>query len=126
MRPDRLVLGECRGAELRDMLTAYNTGHRGGLTTLHANSAGDVPARLAALGALAGLPDRATHRLAAAGLDAVVHVERAASGARRVVEVAVLALGGRGLVVRPALSDAGAGVARGPGFDRLMALVGDG
>jgi len=126
MRPDRLVLGECRGAELREVLTAYNTGHRGGLTTLHANSAADVPARLAALGALAGLPDRATHRLAAAGLDAVVHVERAASGARRVVEVAVLALGARGLVVRPALSDAGAGVVRGPGFEWMAALVGDG
>ena len=125
MRPDRIVLGECRGAELREVLTAYNTGHRGGLTTLHANSAADVPARLAALGALSGLSDRATHRLAAAGFDAVVHVERSASGARRVVEVGVLALGTRGLLVRSAVSDAEAGLARGPGWEALAELIGD-
>ena len=123
MRPDRLVLGECRGAELREVLTAYNTGHRGGLTTLHANSAADVPARLSALGALAGLPDRATCRLAAAGFEAVVHVARAPNGMRRVVEVGVLSLGARGLVVRSALSDASAGVVRGPGWDRLEHLL---
>jgi pilus assembly protein CpaF len=122
MRPDRIVLGECRGAELREVLTAYNTGHRGGLTTLHANSAADVPARLAALGSLAGLSDRATHRLAAAGFDAVVHVERLPSGVRRVAEVAVLALGARGLLVRSALTDGGA---RGPGWQALATLVGD-
>jgi len=140
MRPDRIVLGECRGAELREVLTAYNTGHRGGLTTLHANSAADVPARLAALGALAGLTDLATHRLAAAGFDAVVHVERGASGARRVVEVAVLALGARGLVVRSALADGvggagggagggapdGSGLVRGPGWGRISELLGHG
>ena len=125
MRPDRIVLGECRGAELREVLTAYNTGHRGGLTTLHANSAGDVPARLAALGALSGLTDRATHRLAAAGFDAVVHVERSATGLRRVVEVGVLALGARGLLVRSALSVAEAGLARGPGWEALAELIGD-
>lgn len=122
MRPDRIVLGECRGAELREVLTAYNTGHRGGLTTLHANSAADVPARLAALGALAGLPDRATHRLAAAGFDAVVHVERLASGVRRVAEVAVLAPGARGLLVRSALRDE-PGVSPGPGWSSLAALI---
>lgn len=126
MRPDRIVLGECRGAELREVLTAYNTGHRGGLTTLHANSAADVPARLAALGSLAGMADRATHRLAAAGFDAVVHVSREPSGARRVAEVAALALGSRGLVVRSALSDAPAGLSRGPGWDRLASLIADG
>ena len=123
MRPDRLVLGECRGAELREVLTAYNTGHRGGLTTLHANSAADVPARLSALGALAGLPDRATCRLAAAGFEAVVHVERGSNGMRRVVDVGMLSLGARGLVVRSALSDAPAGVVRGPGWDRLEHLL---
>ncbi|MGC4175556.1 TadA family conjugal transfer-associated ATPase [Demequina sp.] len=130
MRPDRIVLGECRGAELREVLTAYNTGHRGGLTTLHANSASDVPARLAALGALAGLPDRATHRLAAAGFDAVVHVERGPSGARRVIEVAVLAVTARGLAVRSALRDehggGGAGVTRGPGWEALAAMAAHG
>jgi len=55
MRPDRLVLGECRGAEVRELLAALNTGHDGGAGTLHANSLDDVPARLEALGALAGL-----------------------------------------------------------------------
>src|SRR6187431_2079943 len=58
MRPDRLVVGECRGEEVRDLLTALNTGHDGGAGTLHANSLDDVPARLEALGALAGLDDR--------------------------------------------------------------------
>ena len=59
MRPDRLILGECRGGEVADVLTALNTGHEGGWATLHANSAVDVPARLAALGALAGLTPQA-------------------------------------------------------------------
>ena len=59
MRPDRIVLGECRGPEVRDVLTALNTGHEGGWATLHANSPADVPARLTALGALAGLDETA-------------------------------------------------------------------
>src|SRR5699024_6689710 len=54
MRPDRLVLGECRGAEVREVLAALNTGHDGGWATVHANAAADVPARLMALGAMAG------------------------------------------------------------------------
>src|SRR6185295_5278595 len=56
MRPDRLVVGECRGAEVVDLLAALNTGHEGGAGTLHANTAGDVPARLEALGLLSGVP----------------------------------------------------------------------
>src|SRR6187401_1718297 len=59
MRPDRLVVGECRGEEVRELLTALNTGHDGGAGTLHANSLHEVPARLEALGALAGLDDHA-------------------------------------------------------------------
>ena len=63
MRPDRLVVGECRGAELRELLGALNTGHDGGAGTVHANSLADVPARLEALGSLAGhvgwMPSRA-------------------------------------------------------------------
>ncbi|AZR07214.1 TadA family conjugal transfer-associated ATPase [Trueperella pyogenes] len=55
MRPDRIVLGECRGAEVRDVLGALNTGHEGGWATIHANSTADIPARLVALGALAGM-----------------------------------------------------------------------
>src|SRR5699024_8351433 len=58
MRPDRIVLGECRGGEIRELLQALNTGHEGGCGTVHANTAADVPARLEALGALGGL-DRA-------------------------------------------------------------------
>ena len=87
MRPDRIVLGECRGPEVRDVLTALNTGHEGGWATLHANSPADVPARLTALGALAGLDEAAVAAQAASALDAVVHLRRqiGSSGARRFV-----------------------------------------
>jgi pilus assembly protein CpaF len=81
MRPDRLVLGECRGAEVNDLLSALNTGHDGGAGTLHANSLADVPARLEALGALAGMPERALARQAVSAIGLVIHVER--DGARR-------------------------------------------
>lgn len=83
MRPDRLVVGECRGAELRELLMALNTGHDGGAGTLHASSLVDVAARLEALGALAGMDAAATARQTASAIDAVVHVERIA-GRRRV------------------------------------------
>ena len=74
MRPDRLVLGECRGPEVRDVLTALNTGHDGGWATIHANGARDVPARLAALGALAGMSESAVAAQAASAIDAVLHL----------------------------------------------------
>lgn len=61
MRPDRLIVGEVRGAEVVDLLAALNTGHEGGCGTLHANSAADVPARIEALGVAAGLPRDAVH-----------------------------------------------------------------
>jgi pilus assembly protein CpaF len=77
MRPDRLVLGECRGAEVRDLLSALNTGHDGGAGTLHANSLADVPARLEALGALAGMSDAALARQAVSAIGAVIHLDRA-------------------------------------------------
>ncbi|HWM35250.1 MAG TPA: TadA family conjugal transfer-associated ATPase [Pseudolysinimonas sp.] len=80
MRPDRLVVGECRGPELRELLSALNTGHDGGAGTLHANSLADVPSRLEALGALAGLGPDAVARQAVSALDAVLHVERTAAG----------------------------------------------
>jgi pilus assembly protein CpaF len=76
MRPDRLVLGECRGAEVRELLAALNTGHDGGAGTLHANSLDDVPARLEALGALAGMSDGAVARQAVSAIGAVVHLTR--------------------------------------------------
>ncbi len=89
MRPDRIVLGECRGAEVRDVLGALNTGHDGGWATVHANSAQDVPARLVALGALAQMNELTVAAQAASALDAIVHIKRA--GAKRFVsEIAVL------------------------------------
>ncbi|WP_353065814.1 TadA family conjugal transfer-associated ATPase [Arcanobacterium hippocoleae] len=89
MRPDRIVLGECRGAEVRDVLSALNTGHDGGWATIHANSAADVPARLVALGALAGMQESAVAAQAASALDAVVHIRRSGS-LRYVSEIGVL------------------------------------
>lgn len=76
MRPDRLVVGECRGAEVRDLLAALNTGHDGGAGTVHANSLADVPARLEALGALAGLDAAAVARQTVSAVQVVFHLER--------------------------------------------------
>ncbi len=76
MRPDRLVVGECRGAEVRELMSALNTGHDGGAGTLHANSMVDVPARLEALGALAGMDASALARQAVSAFDLVVHLHR--------------------------------------------------
>ncbi|HEY6813632.1 MAG TPA: TadA family conjugal transfer-associated ATPase [Propionibacteriaceae bacterium] len=89
MRPDRLVVGEVRGAEICDLLTAMNTGHEGGCGTVHANSPADVPARLEALASLGGLPRAALHAQLASALDAVVHVTRDAAGLRRVAEISI-------------------------------------
>ena len=76
MRPDRLVLGECRGAEIRELLAALNTGHDGGAGTLHANSLDDVPARIEALGALAGMSPTAIARQTVSAIGTVLHLER--------------------------------------------------
>lgn len=84
MRPDRLVVGECRGEEVRELLTALNTGHDGGAGSLHANGLADVPARLEALGALAGLGDTALARQVTSAIGAVVHLERGGDRVRRV------------------------------------------
>jgi pilus assembly protein CpaF len=100
MRPDRLVLGECRGAEIRELLAALNTGHDGGAGTLHANSLADVPARLEALGAIAGMSPTAVARQTVSAIGTVMHVERFAGG-RRLTQVGRFELGKRGrLVVR--------------------------
>lgn len=109
MRPDRIVLGECRGAEVRDVLGALNTGHDGGFATLHANAAADVPARLEALGALAGLTRDALAAQASSALDVVLHVRRAA-GHRYLAEVGVVRRGASGaLEVAAALTCDGRG-----------------
>jgi pilus assembly protein CpaF len=100
MRPDRLVVGEVRGAEVADLLAALNTGHDGGCGTLHANRPAEVPARLEALGVAAGLDRAAVHSQAAAGLDAVVHLRRTPAG-RRVDEIGVLRRAGDLVAVEP-------------------------
>jgi pilus assembly protein CpaF len=80
MRPDRLVVGECRGGEIVDLLGALNTGHNGGAGTLHANAPADVPARLEALGLLGGLPRAALHAQVVAALQVVLQMRRAERG----------------------------------------------
>ncbi|MBO1901620.1 Flp pilus assembly complex ATPase component TadA [Leucobacter weissii] len=101
MRPDRIVLGECRGAELVTMLSALNTGHDGAATTLHASRLEGVPARLEALGALAGLDAAALARQAASALHFAVHLERDASGSRRVGGLGRFRLRGEVLALEP-------------------------
>jgi pilus assembly protein CpaF len=99
MRPDRLVVGECRGAEVVDLLGALNTGHEGGAATLHANAPADVPARMEALALLDGVPRAALHAQLAAALQVVVQVRRAA-GQRVVDEVCMLLPDGPERLVR--------------------------
>ena len=104
MRPDRVVVGEVRGAEVIDLLAALNTGHEGGCGTVHANSSADVPARLEALALAAGLGREALHSQVAAGLDAVVHIDRDRSGVRRVAGIHALVRQADGFVsARPAV-----------------------
>jgi pilus assembly protein CpaF len=99
MRPDRLVVGEVRGAEICDLLAAMNTGHEGGCGTVHANSAADVPARLEALAAIGGLNRDALHAQVASALDVLVHVRRDHGGSRKVSEISVLERDGQSHLV---------------------------
>lgn len=120
MRPDRLVVGEVRGAEVLDLLGALNTGHEGGSGTVHANRAEHLPARVEALCAAAGVPRAAAHSLLLAAVDAVVHLVRDGAGARRVAGVAVLAPDGSGhAAVQLAYRFGAGGTTRGPGADAL-------
>ena len=89
MRPDRLVVGEVRGAEVCQLLTALNTGHDGGAGTVHANSPAEVPARMEALAALGGLPRAALHSQLSAAFHVVLHMRRERDGARRLTDVGV-------------------------------------
>jgi pilus assembly protein CpaF len=121
MRPDRLVVGEVRGAEVADLLAALNTGHDGGCGTLHANRPAEVPARLEALGVAAGLDRAAVHSQAAAGLSVVVHVRRSAAG-RQVSEIGIVRRAGDAVVVEPGWrADGGPR----PGEGRLLELLTD-
>jgi pilus assembly protein CpaF len=89
MRPDRVVIGECRGAEALDMLQAMNTGHDGSLTTIHANSQRDAISRIETLVMMAGydLPVRAIREQISSALDLVVHTSRLRDGARKLIGV---------------------------------------
>ncbi|ABK70167.1 TadA family conjugal transfer-associated ATPase [Mycolicibacterium smegmatis] len=110
MRPDRIVVGEVRGAEVVDLLAALNTGHDGGAGTVHANSPAEVPARLEALGALGGLDRYALSSQAAAAVQVLLHVDRGLAGRRRLSEIAVLRRHESGLEVATAWhADAGLG-----------------
>ena len=125
MRPDRIVVGEVRGAEVRELLAALNTGHEGGCGTIHANAPGDVLARLEALGALAGLGPEAVRAQAAAALDVIIHVVRDGAS-RRLSSVAAVLRGPGGPVVVPALDWGGSGAApvAGPAWPDLCARLG--
>ena len=89
MRPDRILVGECRGAEVLDMLVAMNTGHEGSMTTVHANSARESLRRLESMLLLSGveLPPRVSREHISSALDLVVNIQRQADGSRKVVEI---------------------------------------
>ncbi|HET9874030.1 MAG TPA: TadA family conjugal transfer-associated ATPase [Propionibacteriaceae bacterium] len=126
MRPDRLVVGEVRGAEVRDLLAAMNTGHEGGCATVHANSAADVPARLEALAALAEMSRPALHAQLASAVDVVLHIARHRRG-RRLEEIHVLAVDSDSGLSRTQCAlhfGPGAATTRGPGAQRLEELLG--
>jgi pilus assembly protein CpaF len=97
MRPDRVIVGEVRGAETLDMLQAMNTGHDGSLVTVHANSADDAVYRLETLASMSEvkIPYEAIRDQINNAIDVIVHVDRGADGSRRVVEVASVASGRR-------------------------------
>ena len=121
MRPDRLVVGECRGAEIVDLLGALNTGHDGGAGTLHANAPADVPARLEALGLLGGLPRAALHAQVVAALQVIVQMRRGAGG-RALESVSVLLPGGPDRLAT-VVTAWERGTGRGPGADALAEMI---
>ncbi len=125
MRPDRLVLGEVRGGEVRDLMAALNTGHEGGCGTLHANAAADVVARFEALGALAGMDPAAVHAQLGTAVRVIVHVRRVAGGERRLETVAILRRGPGGVPYAvPALTWDGVTPRAEPGWFELAELLG--
>ncbi|RJP27412.1 MAG: pilus assembly protein TadA [Candidatus Omnitrophota bacterium] len=93
MRPDRIIIGECRGLETMDMLQAMNTGHDGSMTTLHANSTHDVLVRLDSMILMSGveLPVRAIREMVASALHVIVHTARMSDGSRKIIEITEVA-----------------------------------
>jgi pilus assembly protein CpaF len=93
MRPDRIVIGECRSIETLDMLQAMNTGHDGSMTTVHANSTHDVLARLDSMILMSGveLPIRAIREMIASAIDVIVHTARLPDGTRKIMQITELA-----------------------------------
>jgi septum site-determining protein MinD len=93
MRPDRIIIGECRGAETLDMLQAMNTGHDGSLTTIHANSTHEALIRLDSMILMAGIemPVRSIREMVASAVDLVVHTARLADGSRKITQVTEIA-----------------------------------
>src|SRR5690606_20889144 len=89
MRPDRIIMGECRGAEAVDMLQAMNTGHDGSITTLHANSPRDALSRLETMISMASLdlPEKAMRQQIASAINVVIQASRLSDGARKLVSV---------------------------------------
>jgi pilus assembly protein CpaF len=114
MRPDRVIVGEARGAEALDMLQAMNTGHDGSLTTVHANSARDALARIETMTLMGGidLPVRAIREQMASALDMIVHISRLRDGSRRITSVSeVLGMEGDTIVLQDVYAfDFGMGV----------------
>lgn len=127
MRPDRLVVGECRGEEVRDVLMALNTGHDGAGATVHANSVGSVGERLVALGALGGWDARSTSLQAAAAIDVVIHVARV-HDARRPVAMARLLVNAQGELGSESImsQDQEGNWVRGPAYGWFQGLRGRG
>jgi septum site-determining protein MinD len=89
MRPDRIIIGECRGAETMDMLQAMNTGHDGSMTTIHANSTHDIIARMDSMILMSGseLPVRAIREMIASAINIIIHTARLSDGSRRVMQI---------------------------------------
>jgi pilus assembly protein CpaF len=116
MRPDRIIVGEVRGGEAFDMLQAMNTGHRGSLTTLHANSPADALVRLESMVLMAGfdLPVAAIRRMIGGAIELIVQQDRLADGRRVVTAIAEVARGEAGETrLRPRFAyDASAGAHR--------------
>jgi pilus assembly protein CpaF len=123
MRPDRLVVGEVRGAEVVDLLAAMNTGHEGGCGTIHANAAADVPARIESLALAAGLSRAAAHSQLASAVDMVIHLGRDTAGARLVRELGIVQRGAETEVVPAVRFDDDRSWHAGAALDRLNDLL---